>query len=129
LQNLIFLPPIPKIEMPMALAAADTGLAILKPVEMYKTTYPNKVFDYMASGKPVVLAIEGVIREVIENAAGGIPVPPGNPQALARAILRLADDPELARKMGQQARIYVESHFDRLVVASRLLDLMLGMVA
>ncbi len=129
LQNLIFLPPIPKIEMPLALAAADACIAILKPVEMYKTTYPNKVFDYMAAGKPVVLAIEGVVREVIENAAGGIPVPPGNPQALARAILRLADDPELARKLGQQARVYVESHFDRLILASKLLDLMSGMVA
>lgn len=129
LENVLFLPPIPKIEMPMALAAADACIAILKPVEMYKTTYPNKVFDYMAAGKPVVLAIEGVIRELIENAAGGIPVPPGNPPALARAILRLADDPELARKLGQQARVYVESHFDRLILASKLLELMRGLVA
>ena len=68
LDNILFLPPIPKVEMPSALAAADACIAILKPVEMYKTTYPNKVFDYMAAGKPVILAIDGVIREVVENA-------------------------------------------------------------
>jgi len=129
LQNLLFLPPIPKIEMPHALSAADACIAILKPVEMYKTTYPNKVFDYMSSGKPVILAIDGAIREVIENAGGGIPVAPGDPLALARAILQLADNPELARKMGRQARVYVESHFDRVMLASKLLDIMLGMVA
>lgn len=129
LDNILFLPPIPKVEMPTALAAADVCIAILKPVEMYKTTYPNKVFDYMASGKPVVLAIDGVIREVIENAGGGIPVHPGDPHALSLAILHLADDPELAHSMGRQARIYVETHFDRIILASKLMEIMLGMEA
>ena len=52
LTNVLFLPPIPKMEMPAALAGADACLAILKPIEEYKTTYPNKVFDYMAAGRP-----------------------------------------------------------------------------
>ncbi len=129
LENILFLPPIPKVEMPEALAAADACIAILKPIKMYKTTYPNKVFDYMASGKPVILAIDGVIREVIENANGGIPVVPGNPEALSRAILQLAGDPELARRLGQNGYTYVQSHFDRVILASKLLDIMLGMVA
>jgi glycosyltransferase involved in cell wall biosynthesis len=129
LDNILFLPPIPKVEMPFALAAADACIAILKPVEMYKTTYPNKVFDYMASGKPVILAIDGVIRQVIENAGGGIPVPPGDPVALSKAILFLADSPELALQMGRQARIYIETHFDRVILASKLMEIMLGMVA
>ena len=129
LGNLLFLPPIPKIDMPAALSGADACIAILKPVEMYKTTYPNKVFDYMAAGKPVILAIEGVIREVIENAGAGIPVTPGDPAALSDAILRLADDPALARQMGQNARSYVETHFDRAALASKMLDVMLGLVS
>lgn len=129
LENLIFLPPVPKVQMPATLAAADACIAILKPVVMFKTTYPNKVFDYMAAARPVILAIDGVIREVIENAQGGIPVPPGNPQALARAILRLADDPQLARQMGQQASAYVAAHFDRVILASELMKIMLRMVS
>ncbi len=129
LDNILFLPPIPKVEMPAALAAADACIAILRPVEMYKTTYPNKVFDYMAAGKPVILAIDGVIREVIENANAGIPVHPGDPEALSQAVLQLADDPELAHRMGCKARIYVVNHFDRSILASKLMELMLEMVA
>jgi glycosyltransferase involved in cell wall biosynthesis len=128
LDNVSFLPPIPKLEMPHALAAADACIAILKPVEMYKTTFPNKVFDYMAAGRPVILAIDGVIRQVIEEAGAGIPVPPGDPHALALAIQSLANEPELRRLMGQRGRAYVQAHFDRLKLASKLMDIMLGMV-
>jgi glycosyltransferase involved in cell wall biosynthesis len=124
LGNVIFLPPIPKVDMPSALAAANACIAILKPVELYKTTYPNKVFDYMAAGKPVLLAIEGVIREVIENAGAGIAVPPGDPVALANAIQSLADHPELAQRMGQQGRSYVETNFDRSRLASKFIDIL-----
>jgi glycosyltransferase involved in cell wall biosynthesis len=129
LNNTIFLPPIPKVEMPFALAAADACLAILRPIEMYKTTYPNKVFDYMAAGKPVILAVDGVIREAVENAGGGIAVHPGDPEGLSQAVLQLADDPALARQMGCNARAYVEKNFDRSILAAKLMELMLDMVS
>ncbi len=90
LRNLHFVPAVPKDEMDQALAAADACIAILKPLDVYKTTYPNKVFDYMAAGRPVVLAIDGVIRQVIEEAGAGVFVPPGDAAALAAAIRRLA---------------------------------------
>jgi glycosyltransferase involved in cell wall biosynthesis len=67
LQNLIFLPPLPKTRMAQALAAADACIAILKPIPLYATVYPNKVFDYMAAARPVILAIDGVIRQVVES--------------------------------------------------------------
>ena len=66
---------------------------------------------------------------MIENAGGGIPVPPGDPVALSKAILFFADSPELALQMGRQARIYIETHFDRVILASKLMEIMLGMVA
>jgi glycosyltransferase involved in cell wall biosynthesis len=128
LENVCFLPPIPKIEMPFALAAANACIAILKPLELYKTTYPNKVFDYMAAGKPVILAIDGVIREVVEKAGAGIPVPPGDPDALANAILSLADDPGLAHQMGKQARDYVDIHFKRETLASNFNEILVQLV-
>jgi glycosyltransferase involved in cell wall biosynthesis len=129
LTNTIFLPPIPKVEMPSALAAADACIAILKPIEMYKTTFPNKVFDYMAAGKPVILAVDGVIREVVENAEGGIAVHPGDPEGLSQAVLQLADDPALVHRMGCKGRAYVEKNFDRSILAAKLMELMLEMVA
>jgi len=128
LGNVHFLPPVAKNEMGAALAGADACIAILKPVELYKTVYPNKVFDYMAAGRPVILAIDGVVREVVRKAEAGISVKPGDPQALASAISELADDPSRRRAMGHNGRRYVEKHFDRPVVAAQLARLMENMV-
>jgi len=113
LDNILFLPPVAKQNMAEVLAACDCGIAILKPIPLYGTTYPNKVFDYMAAGRPVVLAIDGVIRKVVEEARAGVAVPPGNPQALADAVRVLADDPSAARKMGSRGRNAVERDFGR----------------
>lgn len=113
LEKVTFLGPMPKARMPEILAAADVCVAILRNIPMFTMTYPNKVFDYMAAGRPTVLAIDGVIRQVVEDAGGGIFVPPGNPDALAAAIAELKDDPSLRVKMGESARKYVERHFNR----------------
>jgi glycosyltransferase involved in cell wall biosynthesis len=118
LNNVRFLPPQPKTSMPALLAAADAGLAILKPLEMYKTTYPNKVFDYMAAGKPVILAIDGVIRQVVETAKCGIFVKPGDASELAAVIRELARDPSHCKTMGVSGSQYVRKHFDRKDIAS-----------
>jgi glycosyltransferase involved in cell wall biosynthesis len=106
--------------MAEALAGADACLAILKPLEEYKTTYPNKVFDYMAAGRPVVLAIDGVIRQVVETAGCGFFVQPGDAVALAKVIRQLADDRAAAREMGLHGRRYLEEHFSRAIVAGKL---------
>jgi glycosyltransferase involved in cell wall biosynthesis len=82
----------------------------------------------MAAGKPFILAIDGVIREVVEKAGAGIPVPPGDPDALANAILSLADDPGLAHQMGKQARDYVDIHFKRETLASNFNEILVQLV-
>lgn len=122
LGNVDFIASIPKSEMPGALAAADACIAVLKPIPLYGTVYPNKVFDYMAAGRPIVLAIDGVIRQVVEAAAAGIFTQPGDPIAMADSIRRLAADPEKARMMGLAGRAYIEEHYDRKHLAQNLLD-------
>jgi glycosyltransferase involved in cell wall biosynthesis len=128
LSNVVFLPPVPKSDMPETLAGADACIAILKPLDAYKTTYPNKVFDYMAAARPVVLAIDGVIREVVESASCGIFVPPGDSSKLAEAIGSLADDRAHSLEMGLAGRRYLEQNFSRTAIAGKLLVLMEGMV-
>ena len=123
LTNLTFLPSIPKHEMPTVLAGTDACIAILKRLDEYKTTYPNKVFDYMAAGRPVVLVIDGVIRRVVETAKCGLFVEPGNANALANAICRLASEPEKSRAMGLNGRIYLEENFSREKIAEKLVNL------
>lgn len=120
LSNLFFLPPVAKSEVPDLLSAADCGLAVLKPIPLFATTLPNKVFDYMAAAKPVVLAIDGPIRKVVEEAGAGIAVPPGDGEAMARAVARLADDPELGQQMGHRGRECVKAHYDRSQLADQM---------
>jgi glycosyltransferase involved in cell wall biosynthesis len=127
LTNVLFLPPVPKAEMAAVLAGADACLAILKPIEEYKTTYPNKVFDYMAAGRPVILAIDGVIRQVVEAAHCGLFVQPGDPLALARVIRQLAADKTNSCQMGLAGRKYLEQYFNRSTEAEKLAGIMEGM--
>jgi glycosyltransferase involved in cell wall biosynthesis len=127
LENISFIPPVPKLAMKNALAAADACIAILKPIEMYKTTYPNKVFDYMAAGKPVILAIEGVIQDVVEKAQAGICIKPGDPQQMAAAIKEIAKNPRNCRKMGLNGKTYVRAHFSRAELASQFTALLNSM--
>jgi len=120
LNNVLFIDAQPKERMPQFLAAADVCVVNLMDIPMFRTVYPNKVFDYMASGKPTILGIDGVIREVIDAAQGGIFVKPGNPQEMASAALKLYRDEELRRTMGENARKYVVEHFDRKKIAEQL---------
>ena len=74
----------------------------------------------MAAGRPVVLAIDGVIRDVVESAQAGVLVPPGDAESLGNAIRILAGDRKKGLLLGQNGRRYVEIHFDRTVVAEQL---------
>lgn len=124
LSNVTFLPSVPKTEMAHALAGANACIAILKPIDEYKTTYPNKVFDYMAAGKPVVLAIDGVIRDVVQKAHCGIFVQPGSAFEMAKALKTLAANREYSREMGSLGRKYLEKNFSRAAIGERLITLL-----
>jgi glycosyltransferase involved in cell wall biosynthesis len=78
----------------------------------------------MAAGRPVVLAIDGVIREVVEDAGAGIYASAGDAAAIAKAILDLADDPQAGRQMGLRGRQSIEQRFDRAALAEDLARLM-----
>ncbi len=120
LPNVTFMDSVPKIEMGKVLGAADACIAILKPLEMYKTTYPNKVFDYMAAGRAVILAIDGVSREIVEAAGAGVFVPPGDAEAMATAVKNMAERPDVVREMGRAGRRYIETHLRREDISNQL---------
>jgi glycosyltransferase involved in cell wall biosynthesis len=124
LPNVLFAGTKSKAEMPEVLAASNACLAILQNIRMFKTTYPNKVFDYMAAGRPTILAIDGVIRSVIEKSGGGLFVPPGDDAALAAAVETLSEDHTKAREMGRAARAYVVQHFNRRDQAQQFAELL-----
>lgn len=113
LPNILFAGSCPKGDIPDVLAASDACYASLCPIPMFKMTYPNKVFDYMASGKPTVLAIDGVIRKVIEECHGGVYTAVDDPMAIARAMDHLSRSRHEAAAMGRRAQVHLTKHFDR----------------
>jgi lipopolysaccharide/colanic/teichoic acid biosynthesis glycosyltransferase len=113
LTNVRMIPAVSKAEMPDYLAAADICIAALEPVPLFDMTYPNKIFDYMAAGRPTVLAIDGVIRDVIEEASAGTFVRPDDPDGVAAAIARYEGDRDICLSEGENARRFVKERFDR----------------
>jgi glycosyltransferase involved in cell wall biosynthesis len=120
IDNIIFLDSFPKKEMPVVISSADVCIATLKDIPLFRTVYPNKVFDYMASGKPTILSIDGVIREVIEKAEGGIFVPPSDSKKLAEAVLFYYNNRDKIIIHGKNARNYVKKYFEREKIAKAL---------
>jgi glycosyltransferase involved in cell wall biosynthesis len=128
LSNVIFAGVRPKKEMPLVVAAADVCLAILQDIPMFRTTYPNKVFDYMAAGRATVLVIDGVSRQLIEESGGGAYVQPEDDAMLAERILELSKDPKRVQGMGQDAREYLVKHLDRRDKLNETLELLTRLV-
>ena len=82
-------------------------------------TSPNKFFDYIAAGIPVVNNYPGWLAGLIEENRCGIVVPPGNVAAFADALQRLAADSAARRTMGAAARVLAEKEFARPLLAGR----------
>jgi len=128
LTNVLFAGVRAKKEMPIVVAASDVCLAILQDIPMFRTTYPNKVFDYMAAGRPTVLVIDGVSRELIESSNGGVFVQPGDDAMLAEKILELSKDSKRVQQMGRNAREYLVKHLDRRDKLNETLELLMKLV-
>ncbi|TAJ98625.1 MAG: glycosyltransferase WbuB [Chloroflexota bacterium] len=123
LSNIQFIGPVPKDEMPGLINASDVGLAVLQNNPTFLTVYPNKVFDYMACQKPVVIAIDGIARTLVcETASAGLFAAPEDGNAIAAAVIKLRDDPGLAAALGRNGLAWVRTHADRRVLARRYLD-------
>jgi glycosyltransferase involved in cell wall biosynthesis len=120
LENLRFLPPVPKEELAGIVGAADVTLTIFAPHPILETNSPNKFFDSLAAGKPVVVNLDGWLRRLVEENEAGVWVPAGNAEALAGALSVLAGSSERVERMGGNARALAEREFGRDEMADRL---------
>ena len=120
LDNLLFLPPVPKEQLAGIVGAADVTLTIFAPHPILETNSPNKFFDSLAAAKPVVVNLGGWLRELVERHEAGVWVPAGNAEALAGALSALAANPERVELMGRNARALAEREFGRDEMAERL---------
>ncbi|MFC1574351.1 glycosyltransferase family 4 protein [Candidatus Latescibacterota bacterium] len=123
LDNCIFMDPVMKTELAMILATADVGLMILANVSaFYYGTSPNKFFDYIASGLPVINNYPGWLADMINTYQFGIVVPPGYPNKFADALEYMADNRIQLREMSRKARKLAESKFNRDELSNRFAE-------
>ena len=113
--------PVDSDEIPHWLASFDAAVAPYPLIDPFYFS-PIKVFEYMASGLPVVASRLGQLAELIQDGVNGMLVPPGDAAALAEALTCLAADPKLRATLGQAGRDYVRRHHTWDRIAARILD-------
>jgi len=116
-----------RVEINSVLAQSKVGLVTLHPVINYLDSLPVKMFEYMASGIPVVASDFPLWSEIVESNECGLCVDPLNPKAIGEAIQYLIDNPAQAERMGRNGRKAVEGKFNWTVEEKKLLDLYKGL--
>ena len=119
LDDVHFVDPVPKDEVPALLAAADVGLHVLADVPLFRDgVSPNKLYDYFAAGLPVVTNNPGAVGDLVARLGAGAAVAPDDLAAGIRAVLR--SGPDGRRRAGAAGRAYLEDGHGRAAVAERL---------
>jgi glycosyltransferase involved in cell wall biosynthesis len=124
LRNVHFHPQLPLEEIPPILAASDALLVPLSAHPTFADFVPSKMIDYMAAGRPVILAAAGESARLLADAGAGYAVAPEDAEALAGAIRRLAEHPDDGAAMGERGRIFAAKRL-RSVQAERLEQILL----
>ncbi|RKT59636.1 glycosyltransferase involved in cell wall biosynthesis [Azonexus fungiphilus] len=123
LENLVFHDPIDKARLADLMAASDLGLQVLANVPaFYYGTSPNKFFDYLAAGLPVLNNYPGWLAGLIAEHCCGFVVPPDDPVAFADALERAADNRGALRAMGERSRVLARKQFERRQLADHWVD-------
>src|SRR5262249_29459201 len=113
LDNVTFLDPFPHDRMPVLLGAADVCLAHTRRLPLFEGMLPIKVYEAMACGRPLLLALNGDARDMaVREARAALHIEPENADALASAVLYLRDHPAEARQLGARGRRYIQGRFD-----------------
>jgi len=118
--NVFFHSPVPYAELPDLLCSADVHVLFQKP-DVVDTVMPSKILGMFASAKPSIITGNEAseVRIVTEESHGGLFFPGDTPEAVVRSIIELKNNPEKRLSLGENARRYVRSHFDRESVLSR----------
>ncbi len=121
LTNVTFLDPLPHDRMPLLLSAADACLVPLRRLPLFEGALPSKMYEIMACARPILLGADGEARRLVEKEAGAAHYfEPENADALVSAILYLRAHPDDVEELGKRGRAFVEAHFDRGLLTTRL---------
>lgn len=123
LMNIVFLSPMPKTELAKFLPTMDVGLQVLEPVDGFQDgSSPNKFFDYLASGLPVITNYPGWVSEILNTNHCGWTI--GSAGELAQLLSGLLRNRSRLVEFGARARQTAEERFDRRLQAKTLMQLL-----
>ena len=121
LPNLVFSEIVPdKTAVAEIVAGCNACMTIYANTKQEQTWSPNKMFDALAAGRPVLINVPGWLGETIEENKCGHYVDPDRPEALADAVEELSTSPDLCAEMGRNGRALAEREFARDILADRL---------
>jgi len=123
----VFVPVQPRDRIPGLLRAADAVAIPLRP-RRDSHTMPSKIYESLASGRPVLVSADGAPAAAVMAADAGLATGAGDSQALAGSIRRLVDDPELCRRLGARGAAFAKE-FDRRVLVERFEQVLASAVA
>jgi len=125
LNNVMFLQPIPRSESASLLSSADAFLLPNRKGAFFTGNLPNKLFDFLASGRPVIVAGAGETPELVLAAKCGIICAAEDSKAMAEALINLSMIPVDHRiSMGERGRDYVLKHYDRKHISDQFLTIL-----
>lgn len=122
IMNVLFYDPVPKKEVLKFVIASEMGTSVLLKNDTFKTVYSNKTFDYMSCKKPILMAIDGVSKELVEQAGAGIFVEPENPMDFASKVMGYLNDPNRLKIEGDKGYQFAIANFDRDVLAKKYIE-------
>ncbi len=109
--NVVFVPPQPKESMKVVWSVCDVALVHLRNLEAFTEVIPSKMFEAMAMGLPIVLAVpDGEASRILAADGAGIHVAAEDPAALAEVVRSLAGDAERCRALGRRALAAAPGH-------------------
>ncbi len=125
LQNVVFSQLVPdKAQVAQIVAAANVCMTIYSSTLRETGWSPNKMFDAMAAGRPILINVPGWLRETVEGNGCGLFIDPQRPEALADRLGELAASPEKCAEMGQKSLALAEREFSREILANRLIGVL-----
>ena len=123
--KVVFLPPVPKQQMPSILKEVDVALVPLKKLDLFQGAIPSKIFEALAMKKTLLLGVEGEAkRHFIDKANAGLFFEPENLDDLTNKIEELVNNRDKLSEYGENGRKYVSEVFNRNRIAQELLTVL-----
>lgn len=126
--NFVILDPLPKRELVAIIQNAFVSLVPLKGLKVLDTSSPNKFFESLAAGVPVIQTTGGWMKDFLDRYNIGFTVDPDNPVELADLLLRLSDNYDMLLSMGQKAKEIASKEFNKDILADKMINAIMGNV-